>query len=243
MPPSGCSKSGALDVTMQPIMMKKGRPGTLLRVIAQAGGSRGAGAASSSPRPPPSGVRIYSAERRVQRADVHGSGDAVRQGARESLERGRLTRRSTRTAASSRIDTGVAAEADHRRSQLRLPEPNKMKYYLTTPIYYVNAAPHIGHAYTTMAADTDQALQAHAGLRRRADHRHRRARRERGARRRARRARRRRSSATSIAAEFREQWEMLGSRRRPLPCAPPSPQHAQGGAGAVRALPRERLHL
>jgi methionyl-tRNA synthetase len=28
-----------------------------------------------------------------------------------------------------------------------------MKYYLTTPIYYVNAAPHIGHAYTTMVAD------------------------------------------------------------------------------------------
>ena len=28
-----------------------------------------------------------------------------------------------------------------------------MKYYLTTPIYYVNAAPHIGHAYTTFAAD------------------------------------------------------------------------------------------
>jgi methionyl-tRNA synthetase len=27
------------------------------------------------------------------------------------------------------------------------------KYYLTTPIYYVNAAPHIGHAYTTIAAD------------------------------------------------------------------------------------------
>ncbi len=26
-------------------------------------------------------------------------------------------------------------------------------YYLTTPIYYVNAAPHIGHAYTSIAAD------------------------------------------------------------------------------------------
>src|SRR3954452_23793445 len=29
----------------------------------------------------------------------------------------------------------------------------KDKYYLTTPIYYVNAAPHIGHAYTTIAAE------------------------------------------------------------------------------------------
>lgn len=26
-------------------------------------------------------------------------------------------------------------------------------FYITTPIYYVNAAPHIGHAYTTVAAD------------------------------------------------------------------------------------------
>ena len=27
------------------------------------------------------------------------------------------------------------------------------KFYITTPIYYVNAAPHIGHAYTTIASD------------------------------------------------------------------------------------------
>lgn len=28
------------------------------------------------------------------------------------------------------------------------------KFYLTTPIYYVNARPHIGHTYTTVVADT-----------------------------------------------------------------------------------------
>jgi methionyl-tRNA synthetase len=28
-----------------------------------------------------------------------------------------------------------------------------VRFYLTTPIYYVNATPHIGHAYTTIAAD------------------------------------------------------------------------------------------
>ena len=27
------------------------------------------------------------------------------------------------------------------------------RYYVTTPIYYVNDVPHIGHAYTTLAAD------------------------------------------------------------------------------------------
>ena len=29
----------------------------------------------------------------------------------------------------------------------------KRTFYLTTPIYYVNDAPHIGHAYTTVAGD------------------------------------------------------------------------------------------
>jgi methionyl-tRNA synthetase len=33
-----------------------------------------------------------------------------------------------------------------------MPETPK-KFYLTTPIYYVNARPHIGHAYSTIAAD------------------------------------------------------------------------------------------
>ena len=32
------------------------------------------------------------------------------------------------------------------------PQTSK-KFYLTTPIYYVNARPHIGHAYTTIVAD------------------------------------------------------------------------------------------
>lgn len=31
--------------------------------------------------------------------------------------------------------------------------PAKKAFYITTPIYYVNDAPHIGHAYTTLACD------------------------------------------------------------------------------------------
>ncbi|MES1260686.1 MAG: class I tRNA ligase family protein, partial [Acidobacteriota bacterium] len=38
-----------------------------------------------------------------------------------------------------------------------------MKYYLTTPIYYVNAAPHIGHTHTTLAADTIKRLKRMQG--------------------------------------------------------------------------------
>ena len=30
---------------------------------------------------------------------------------------------------------------------------NPAKFYVTTPIYYVNDTPHIGHAYTTILAD------------------------------------------------------------------------------------------
>src|SRR6202171_3604907 len=30
----------------------------------------------------------------------------------------------------------------------------KPKFYLTTPIYYTNGLPHIGHTYTTVVADT-----------------------------------------------------------------------------------------
>ncbi|MBT7770838.1 MAG: class I tRNA ligase family protein, partial [Rhodospirillales bacterium] len=32
-----------------------------------------------------------------------------------------------------------------------MAEPKR--YYVTTPIYYVNDSPHIGHAYTTLACD------------------------------------------------------------------------------------------
>jgi methionyl-tRNA synthetase len=37
-------------------------------------------------------------------------------------------------------------------------------FYITTPIYYVNARPHIGHAYTTIACDTIARRQRMLGL-------------------------------------------------------------------------------
>ncbi len=36
-------------------------------------------------------------------------------------------------------------------------------FYLSTPIYYVNAAPHIGHAYTTIVADTIKRIRQMLG--------------------------------------------------------------------------------
>ncbi|MCQ9208940.1 MAG: class I tRNA ligase family protein, partial [Omnitrophica bacterium] len=30
---------------------------------------------------------------------------------------------------------------------------HKKKFYITTPLYYVNAKPHIGHSYTNIVSD------------------------------------------------------------------------------------------
>ena len=35
----------------------------------------------------------------------------------------------------------------------RVPPAADKSFYVTTPIYYVNDAPHIGHAYTTVMGD------------------------------------------------------------------------------------------
>ena len=61
--------------------------------------------------------------------------------------------------AGSRCDRWLAAAAPATRharpgsAEARSVQLQGMRYYLTTPIYYVNSTPHIGHAYTTIAAD------------------------------------------------------------------------------------------
>jgi methionyl-tRNA synthetase len=85
-----------------------------------------------------------------------------------------------------------------------------MKYYLTTPIYYVNAAPHIGHAYTTIVADLYKRFKTMQGyepvvLTTGSD--------EHGVNveRSAERAGKSPLEFTdAVAAEFRRQWQMLG---------------------------------
>ncbi len=57
--------AGALDATLQPLEMKKGRPGSLLRVIATPE-TREALCAIVFAETSTLGVRIYDAERRVQ---------------------------------------------------------------------------------------------------------------------------------------------------------------------------------
>ena len=100
-----------------------------------------------------------------------------------------------------------------------------MKYYLTTPIYYVNAAPHIGHAYTTIVADLYKRFKGMQGfdavLTTGSD--------EHGVNveRSAERAGKSpREFCDAIAAEFERQWKMLGLQIDHFQRTT-SPQHAR----------------
>jgi len=84
-----------------------------------------------------------------------------------------------------------------------------MKYYLTTPIYYVNAAPHIGHSYTTIVADAIRRFKRMQGyeavLTTGTDEHGQKV--ERAARAAGKGPQ---EYVDAIAAEFREQWQRLG---------------------------------
>ncbi len=40
---------------------------------------------------------------------------------------------------------------------------NNKSYFVSTPIYYVNGQPHLGHAYTSVAADVISRFQRNCG--------------------------------------------------------------------------------
>ena len=83
------------------------------------------------------------------------------------------------------------------------------KFYLTTPIYYVNAAPHIGHTYTTFAADMIRTYKKMTGynavLTTGTDEHGQKV--ERAA---LKMGKTPQEYTTTIAEEFRSQWEKLG---------------------------------
>ncbi len=84
-----------------------------------------------------------------------------------------------------------------------------MKYYLTTPLYYVNGAPHLGHAYSTCVADAIKRFRRMQGyeavLTTGTDEHGQNV--ERAAKRAGRSAA---EFADRVAAEFRRQWEAAG---------------------------------
>ena len=160
-----------------------------------------------------------------------------------ALGRGRSPRRCWPAALPLTVAAVVAAAADRapRAAAGALVSLTAMRFYLTTPIYYVNATPHIGHAYTTIAADIARPAPPAARRRDVLPHRHRRARveglpRRRGAGPRPAGVRRRDRRGLARAARAR--------RRRARLLHPHDRRGAQGvRPGVPAAHLRQRRHL
>ena len=60
---------------------------------------------------------------------------------------------SARSASSLANRAGLDSSGGRRAKRGPIKSEVAMSFYITTPIYYVNAQPHLGHAYTTIAAD------------------------------------------------------------------------------------------
>ena len=144
-------EAGALDVTLASVLMKKNRPGTLLSRDRAARRSRSAGAPDLRGNLHARPAHLFGRAPR-EGAAFGGSRDAARNSANED-RRKRIVRARIRRLPQAGARIRRAAQADPGRGEPRLSEKLSMKYYLTTPIYYVNAAPHLGTAYSTFAAD------------------------------------------------------------------------------------------
>ena len=239
-PWSDCSKPGALDVTLASVQMKKSRPGTLLSVIARPE-DREALARLIFEETSTLGLRISSAERRVKArhsveiATPHGT---VRM---KIAENGSFAPEYEDCRKLAR-ESGVPLKQILAEANLRLSEELSMKYYLTTPIYYVNAAPHLGTAYSTFAADLIKRFKKMEGYDPGGpDHGLRRAQPQSGARR-AGRGRQPAGVHHQDGGRVHQPMGQARNRLRPFH-SHLRPEASRDGALAVRALPKERLHL
>src|SRR6516165_11158917 len=61
-------------------------------------------------------------------------------------------------------DRQCALSACSRTPFMTDPGSKSNRYYLTTPIYYVNARPHLGHAYSTIVCDAIARLKRAMGI-------------------------------------------------------------------------------
>ena len=150
---------GALDVFYTPIQMKKNRPGTLLTVIG-APAQRERLTATIFRETTTIGVRYREMARECLDREIDDGDDCtgtvrvkVARRERRITERRAGVRRLRPTgdraprADQARPGAGNEGVSGH-------DETGTMSAsYITTPIYYINAQPHIGHAYTTMLTD------------------------------------------------------------------------------------------
>ena len=161
---------GALDVFTTPVQMKKNRPGTLLTVLAQPQHEeklREMIFRESSTL----GIRVRREKRYVSAAPSRSGRHPVGRGAHEDRrpERHRVAVRARiRRLPAHRRRASRSAEDGDAGSHPLVPGPRRMdnpgKFYITTPIYYVNARPHIGHTYTTVVCDAIARRQRMMGV-------------------------------------------------------------------------------
>ncbi|MEJ7607125.1 MAG: nickel insertion protein, partial [Bryobacteraceae bacterium] len=153
-------EAGALDVTLTPVQMKKNRPGTMLSVIASPE-SQERLAQIVLRETSTLGLRVHTVERRVQQREF-AEVETPRPGADKAFA-GWFVCPEFDDCRKLAMEHGVPLKqviADAN-AAFRAAE---MKYYITTPIYYVNAAPHIGHTYTTIAADAFKRVKTMQGF-------------------------------------------------------------------------------
>ncbi len=114
-------------------------------------------------------------------------------------------------------------------------------FYITTPIYYVNARPHIGHAYTTIACDTIARRQRMMGfdtyfLTGTDEHGQKIERAAQAA------GKTPQQLTDEVSAEFRALWDRMGLTYDDF-IRTTSDKHKQGVQALWRRAPRQRLHL
>ena len=145
------------------IQMKKNRPGTLLSIIAPPA-ARERLTSIVFRETTTIGVRYGEMDRECLDREMVtvdtplgrvGIKVARRNGERHErlarIRRLRPSRRRKRAARERR--PGGCHEGLPRPAPVTRPAAGMKPFYITTPIYYINARPHIGHAYTTMVAD------------------------------------------------------------------------------------------
>ena len=105
------------------------------------------------------------------------------------------------------------------------------RFYVTTPIYYVNDLPHIGHIYTTVVCRHGRALPAAGAATTCASSPAPTSTARRSSRRRARRGSRRIALADRVVARYHELWQRLGISHDDF-IRTTEPRHRRGRRGA-----------